>query len=289
MENSVLDLWSIIDFLMPGYLGTATDFRERYELPITRDKDEAMQARLGRRLRPFLLRRLKTEVAKDLPAKLEQVSYCELTDDQAEIYKQVLAVSRKEIANPRAVELNALLANLEKMMKPLLGEDIDLAILPGANLGLVRADPGGHDHLQILRHREPLSRHIGGPERLRDDYVGVSEFALEGGVRAILVGRDHELMPGGLQERPQPELARDTTQQLAWLEVDCTRRRKRLTIRIAFKLRKVVSRVAGGITADGVVVQNAQYLRHEGAFRLPSKGTALGYALVAHPRAGRGF
>ena len=42
-----------------------------------------MQARLGRRLRPFMLRRLKTEVAKDLPAKLEQVSYCELTDDQA--------------------------------------------------------------------------------------------------------------------------------------------------------------------------------------------------------------
>jgi len=54
MENSVLDLWSIIDFLMPGYLGSAMDFRERYEQPITRDKDEAVQARLGRRLRPFI-------------------------------------------------------------------------------------------------------------------------------------------------------------------------------------------------------------------------------------------
>src|SRR5207245_9258108 len=83
--------------LMPGYLGSATDFRERYEQPITRDKDEAVQARLGRRLRPFILRRLKTEVAKDLPAKIQQVSFCELTDDQAEIYKQVLAVSRKEV------------------------------------------------------------------------------------------------------------------------------------------------------------------------------------------------
>ena len=118
MENSVLDLWSIIDFLMPGYLGSATDFRERYEQPITRDKDEAVQARLGRRLRPFILRRLKTEVAKDLPAKLEQVSYCELTDDQAEIYKQVLAVSRKEVmdavgaqgvAKSKMIVLNALL------------------------------------------------------------------------------------------------------------------------------------------------------------------------------------
>jgi superfamily II DNA or RNA helicase len=118
MENSVLDLWSIFDFLMPGYLGLATDFRERYEQPITRDKDETVQARLGRRLRPFVLRRLKTEVAKELPAKLEQVSFCELTDDQAEIYKQVLAVSRKEVmdavgaqglAKSKMIVLNALL------------------------------------------------------------------------------------------------------------------------------------------------------------------------------------
>jgi superfamily II DNA or RNA helicase len=118
MENSVLDLWSIFDFLMPGYLGSATDFRERYEQPITRDKDEAVQARLGRRLRPFILRRLKAEVAKDLPAKLEQVSYCELTDDQAELYQQVLAVSRKEVmdavgaqgvAKSKMIVLNALL------------------------------------------------------------------------------------------------------------------------------------------------------------------------------------
>lgn len=118
MENSVLDLWSIFDFLMPGYLGSAADFRERYEQPIARDKDEAVQARLGRRLRPFILRRLKTEVARDLPAKIEQVSFCELTDDQAEIYQQVLAVSRKEVLNAvgaqglaksKMVVLNALL------------------------------------------------------------------------------------------------------------------------------------------------------------------------------------
>ena len=69
MENSVLDLWSIFDFLMPGYLGTAQDFRERYELPIAKEKKAEAQQRLARRLRPFLLRRLKQEVAKDLPGK----------------------------------------------------------------------------------------------------------------------------------------------------------------------------------------------------------------------------
>jgi len=118
MENSVLDLWSIFDFLMPGYLGSAQDFRERYEVPIARENNPDAQARLSRRLRPFLLRRLKREVAADLPAKLEQVSFCELTDDQRAVYQQVIEASRKEVldaagaqglARSRMVVLNALL------------------------------------------------------------------------------------------------------------------------------------------------------------------------------------
>jgi superfamily II DNA or RNA helicase len=106
LENSVLDLWSIFDFLMPGYLGNAQDFRERYEAPIMRDQSPEVQARLARRLRPFLLRRLKREVAADLPEKIEQVSYCELNDDQRALYQQVLDASRREIVN--AVDANGL-------------------------------------------------------------------------------------------------------------------------------------------------------------------------------------
>ena len=118
LENSVLDLWSIFDFLMPGYLGTAKDFRERYELPIAKEKDVKAQTRLARRLRPFMLRRLKKEVASDLPAKLEQVSFCELTPDQRSVYQQVIEASRKEVlaavgaqgvAKSRMVVLTALL------------------------------------------------------------------------------------------------------------------------------------------------------------------------------------
>ncbi|MGA2246404.1 MAG: SNF2-related protein [Verrucomicrobiota bacterium] len=118
MENSVLDLWSIFDFLMPGYLGTAKDFRERYELPIAKDKNAEAQSRLARRLRPFLLRRLKKDVAADLPAKIEQVAYCELTPDQRAVYQQVIEAGRKEvlaavgaqgIARSRLVVLTALL------------------------------------------------------------------------------------------------------------------------------------------------------------------------------------
>ena len=118
LENSVLDLWSIFDFLMPGYLGTAKDFRERYELPIAKERNREAQSRLARRLRPFMLRRLKQDVAKDLPAKLEQVSFCELTPDQRGVYQRVIEASRKEVlaavgaqgvAKSRMVALTALL------------------------------------------------------------------------------------------------------------------------------------------------------------------------------------
>jgi superfamily II DNA or RNA helicase len=116
LENSVLDLWSIFDFLMPGYLGAAKDFRERYEVPIAKGQDTAAQTRLARRLRPFLLRRLKRDVAPELPAKLEHVSFCELTDAQREVYQSLMSVSRAEVlaAEPnsgrsRMLALNALL------------------------------------------------------------------------------------------------------------------------------------------------------------------------------------
>ncbi|MBU6401203.1 MAG: DEAD/DEAH box helicase, partial [Verrucomicrobia bacterium] len=118
LENSVLDLWSIFDFLMPGYLGAAQEFRQRYELPITRDRQPEAQARLARRLRPFLLRRLKREVAPELPAKLEQVVLCDLTAPQQALYRQVLQAGRLEVlaavgargfARSRTIIFNALL------------------------------------------------------------------------------------------------------------------------------------------------------------------------------------
>ena len=150
LENSVLDLWSLYDFLMPGYLGTAQDFRERYELPITKEKDAASIARLAKRVKPFLLRRLKRDVAKDLPAKLEQIAWCELTDEQAAVYKQLLSHTRKEVlesvgeqglAKSRMLVLTALLRLRQvccdlRLLKPEVGRaarpSSDLASAPGS-------------------------------------------------------------------------------------------------------------------------------------------------------------
>ena len=96
VENSVRDLWSIMNFALPGYLGDRDEFRERYELPITRGS-LLERERLAKRLRPVMLRRLKQEVARDLPAKIEQVAFCDLTAEQRELYAKLQREGRQKV------------------------------------------------------------------------------------------------------------------------------------------------------------------------------------------------
>ena len=97
VENSVTDVWSIFDFLMPDYLGDYDTFKLNYELPIAEGGGTAddAQFKLKRKLHPFILRRLKTTVAKDLPDKLVKVSYCPVPDDVQREYNAVLAKERR--------------------------------------------------------------------------------------------------------------------------------------------------------------------------------------------------
>ena len=97
LENSLLDLWSLFDFLLPGYLGPAAEFRERYETPLTRGTDPRTLSRLRQRVRPFFLRRTKEEVLPDLPPKLDYPTLCELSDEQREVYRAILAQGRREV------------------------------------------------------------------------------------------------------------------------------------------------------------------------------------------------
>jgi superfamily II DNA or RNA helicase len=100
IENRVGDLWSIMDFLMPGYLGSAESFRRHCELPVAEGglDGEAAQVKLRRKLQPFLLRRLKTDVARDLPPRIERIAACSLTADQRAVYRGLLESSRRELA-----------------------------------------------------------------------------------------------------------------------------------------------------------------------------------------------
>lgn len=91
VENGVKDLWSIFQFLMPSYLGGREDFRLRYELPCQAEiPDRAAMQRLRWRTAPFMLRRTKSKVAKDLPPKLESVVWCDPSPMQKDQYQSIL-------------------------------------------------------------------------------------------------------------------------------------------------------------------------------------------------------
>ncbi|MEO7933298.1 MAG: SNF2-related protein [Chthoniobacterales bacterium] len=97
VENSVRDVWSLANFILPGYLGRRDDFKDRYEAPIQRGGAPEVQRRLANRLRPIMLRRLKKDVAKDLPERLEQVAWVDLSDSQKSVYRELLEQGRRKI------------------------------------------------------------------------------------------------------------------------------------------------------------------------------------------------
>ncbi|HZA14617.1 MAG TPA: DEAD/DEAH box helicase, partial [Myxococcaceae bacterium] len=97
LENRLSELWSLFDFLMPGFLGSAASFQERYVQPIEGAGDVAVRDRLRRRIHPFILRRLKTEVAEDLPPKTEAVAWVEMEPGQAALYREVLEEGRRKV------------------------------------------------------------------------------------------------------------------------------------------------------------------------------------------------
>ena len=97
LENRLTELWSLFDFLMPGFLGNAEGFHERYEHPITVQGDNETRNRLKKRIHPFILRRLKTEVAKDLPPKTEVVTWVDMDPGQQALYREVLEESKRKV------------------------------------------------------------------------------------------------------------------------------------------------------------------------------------------------
>ena len=103
VENRLSELWSIMDFLNPGYLGSPGGFRKKFAVPIEKYRDDAKSVQLRSLVRPFVLRRLKSDpkVVGDLPPKVESREYCYLTTEQAELYEQTV---KKMLADVDATE-----------------------------------------------------------------------------------------------------------------------------------------------------------------------------------------
>ena len=104
LENSVLELWSIFDFIMPGYLNSIVRFREAYGIKDV-DKDSLKRLdNLNYQIRPFILRRKKKEVSKELPDKIEQIEYLDMSETEKAMYQSLVEDTKEEIDNVIASE-----------------------------------------------------------------------------------------------------------------------------------------------------------------------------------------
>jgi hypothetical protein len=117
VENRLSELWSILDFLNPGYLGSQKDFQTRFALPIERQGSKEKVRMLRQLTQPFILRRLKTDtrIIQDLPEKIEMKVYCDLTEEQASLYQAYVQAQLAAIEKADGLSRNQLV--LTTLMK----------------------------------------------------------------------------------------------------------------------------------------------------------------------------
>ncbi|HEX5325969.1 MAG TPA: DEAD/DEAH box helicase, partial [Acetobacteraceae bacterium] len=146
LENHLGELWSLFHFLAPGFLGNAKSFRGRYRVPIEKHGDDDRRALLARRVRPFLLRRTKEEVATDLPPKTEIVEQVELESAQRAIYESIRlamharvrqAIAERGLARSGIIILGALLKLRQACCDPRL---LKLAAVKRAQAGSAKLE-----------------------------------------------------------------------------------------------------------------------------------------------------
>lgn len=132
IENTLLDVWSQMNFLNRGLLGSYGYFEKNFIRPIEKNQDAGRTSELKRILDPFVLRRTKKQVAKELPPKVEKIHYCEMTPEQAERYEKTKSQYRNEIlehvsqvgmARSRLKIFNGLMHLRQLALNPLLKDD----------------------------------------------------------------------------------------------------------------------------------------------------------------------
>jgi SNF2 family DNA or RNA helicase len=200
VENNVGDLWSIMEFLNPGLLGTRSEFRDNYYRPIQTARDPQASERLRIVTRPFILRRLKTDksVISDLPEKMEGKVFCNLTKEQASLYAAVVKDSLNALEKAEGIRRKGIVLATLTRLKQICNHPTqylaDNSPLPGRSGKLARltemieeaisvddrvlvftqfAEMGDmlHRHLQETFGREALFLHGAVPKKQRDRMV----------------------------------------------------------------------------------------------------------------------
>jgi SNF2 family DNA or RNA helicase len=216
VENNVGDLWAIMEFLNPGFLGSQNEFKKTFFIPIQAQRDADASARLKRLTGPFILRRLKTDKAiiADLPEKNEMKVYCTLTKEQASLYAAVAEEAVRTIKNSEGIQRKGVvLATLSKLKQvcnhpaQFLGDN---SAIPGRSGKLARltemleealaegdralvfsqfAEMGAiiQKHLQETFGREVLFLHGATPKKQRDLMVERFQSSNDDGPRVFVL------------------------------------------------------------------------------------------------------
>jgi SNF2 family DNA or RNA helicase len=222
IENRLSELWSIMQFLNPGFLGSLKDFRTRFIIPIERYQDKEAALRLKKIMQPFMLRRLKSDksIIRDLPEKIEMKEFCNLTQEQATLYEAVVQEMSDPIEDSEGIERKGLiLATLMKLKQVcnhpahFLGDrsairdrsgkvnrlmqllEVVLAENDKALIFTQFRQMGDllKEHLQEAFNRETLFLHGGTPKKKRDQMIEQFQESSDGPPLFIL-----SLKAGGL-------------------------------------------------------------------------------------------
>ncbi|MBM3198593.1 MAG: DEAD/DEAH box helicase, partial [Chlamydiae bacterium] len=116
IENHMLELKALFDLLLPHYLPSQTQFNQQFVLPIEKEKDEQARDLLARLVKPFILRRKKSEVLLELPEKTEEIAYCDLSFEQEKLYKQLVSHYQRLIEqDQQTMHIFALFTKLKQL------------------------------------------------------------------------------------------------------------------------------------------------------------------------------
>ncbi len=146
VENRLSELWSIMEFLNPGYLGSADRFRKDFSIPIERGNDAGTKAQLRTLVQPFILRRVKTDptIISDLPEKLEMKVYCSLMPEQASLYEAVVRDMMEQIESSEGIKRKGLVLSSITKLKQICNHPAhflgDRSTMPGRSGKLARLE-----------------------------------------------------------------------------------------------------------------------------------------------------
>jgi SNF2 family DNA or RNA helicase len=199
MENRLAELWSIMDFLNPGLLGSSERFRTRYAIPIERHGQTEPAERLRAVTRPYILRRVKTDPAiiDDLPEKIEIKQYCQLTTEQASLYQAVVADMMDKIENTEGIERRGNVLAAMAKLKQVCNHPAQL---------LHDRSPVGRRSGKVIRLEEILEEILAEGDRVLC-FTQFTEFAeLLVPHLAASFGRDVAYLHGGTPKKRRDEM-----------------------------------------------------------------------------------